>query len=485
MFGVIDDLKKAIGKYTKGASRLSPMAATDELVSLQNRARAAKLQELYESLRQGLEDEGTWKKAAQDQKAINAAWTTQIDASDRFHRALTTEIGRDPQNPWSTVRGVDPAKADAYVRNLMNPAQDLTHKAVTDYVSSTRRLADVMAEAYDLPADKRAAVARLGQAADRFQDTIDKTSKTLSLVNQFEELRARTQGHATHFAAAAGMAAHGIEGGLAGLAIGKIAHLFTRPADTVMQLAQVERMARESDGRIARAIRALSSGRFAAPARTSTEAFARKSAQVSALAADAPRLLKRVAANTAPLRGSAPRLADALTGVSLAGLALLRDKMPVRAPADPLDPKRRAPPPSYAEQARWLRYYDAVTDPLGVVDDLRSGRMSIEGVEVLKTVYPALFARTRDAVAGAMADGKLGKLTSQQRVGLGVLLDLPLPELAPSSIAFRQSLYATPQIESPSDAGASPKGRRAGKVDLTKNVIASSRVDRVEMGGDS
>jgi hypothetical protein len=483
MFGVVDDLKKAVGKYTKGASRLSPGAATDELIALQNKARAARLQEVYENVRRGLEDEDTWGKAATDQRAINAAWTTQIDASNRFHNALTTEVGRDPANPWNTVRGVDPAKADAYVRGLLDPSKDLTHKAVTDYVASTRQLADVMSEAYDLPAAKVAQVERLRAAADGFQKTLDDTSKSLALVNQFEEIRERTSGHGNGFGAIAGLMSHGIAGGLAGMALGNLKSIFTRPADAILQLAQVERMVRQSDSRIATAIRGFARGSARAASGSELEAYGRRAAQVRALVAEPNRLAERVGSNTGTLRARAPKLADAMMGSSLAGLALLRDKLPADPWVDPLDPKAPAPRPSATQRAKWLRYYDAVRDPIGVVEDLRGGRLSPEGVEVLKNVYPALYERTRTLAAQEMANGRMRDMTRQRRIGLGLMLDLPLPELSPAYIAARQAAYGPPpQPDAPPDA----VGRRTAKIDLGAAAKPSLAADRVEHGiGDS
>ena len=150
-YAIVDDLKRGIGKYTKGATALNPRAATDELVALQGKARAAKFQSLYDELKNGLEDQTTWKDAGQAQKDINAAWTKQIDASSRFHKALTTDYARDPENPWLTKRIVDPEKVQGYINGLNDPSKDLTHQAVSDYVQSTRELAQSMAKQWELP----------------------------------------------------------------------------------------------------------------------------------------------------------------------------------------------------------------------------------------------------------------------------------------------------------------------------------------------
>lgn len=475
-YGLLDDLKKGIGKYTKGASRLNPAAATDELVSLQNKARADRLQDLYETIRGGLEDEETWGQAARNQRAVNEAWTKQIDASDRFHRALTTEIGRDELNPWLSKRGVDPAKADTYVRNLTNPSQDLTHKAVTDYVQSTRDLVNAMREQWELPPDKLAKVERLGQAADAFQSTLDRATKSLTLANQFERIREASTGHASTFLAGAGFLSHGVAGGLGGLAVGKVAGIFTRPAEAIMQLARIEGMARRSQGRVASAVRGFLRGAERTPRAVSLDSYTRKAARVQELVQQPEAVTSRVAGNLGKLGVHSPALGMTMAAMTASGLKLLHDKLPPQPPTDPLDPKAKAPTPPPAQRESWLRYHDAVVNPIGVVEDLQAGRLSLEGVEVLKSVYPPLYAHVQETVFDELSKGKGSDLDKQQRVGLALLLDLPTPDLSPQYIAERQSTYAQVAQAAQSQAQQPKKHRPIN--------IASPRspVDRVESG---
>ena len=483
-FGLIDDLKKAIGKYTKGATQIVQKGgATDELLSLQNKARAAKYTELYNTLRNGLEDDGVWGQAAKDQQKINAAWSTQLEASDRFHAALTTDIGRDPENPFYKVRGVDPAKADRYVNGLMNPAQDLTHKAVTDYVETTRTLADTMAATYDLPEDKIARVADFKAAADSFHSTLDKTTKTLSLVNQFEQLRGLTSGPSLGFATAAGAVIHGVSGGLAGMALGKVAKLFTRPGDAILQLARIEQMARASDSRVARALRGFVGGKAVAGEALDLSSYARKVAQVSRLSQQGDLLAQRIGNNTGALRSRAPKLSDAIVSTSLAGLAFLRDKLPPMPAGDPLNPTAKAPLPSQSAQLRWLGYEKAVRDPDSVVEDLQRGRLSPDGIEALQSVYPNKFNQIRGKVGDMMAGGKMKDLGIQKRMGLSLLLDLPTPELDPAYITARQAAYAQPEA-APSAAPGAGKGKGGKKLNMTKQATTLN-ADRVEAGGSA
>lgn len=254
-----------------------------------------------------------------------------------------------------------------------------------------------------------------------------------------------------------------------------------------MKLARVEQMMRESDSRIIRGLRGFARGNGGKVTRTPVEAFGRKAAQVQTLTNNPQLLQERIASNIGPLHATAPKLATSLTQTSLAGLGLLRDKMPATLPPDPLDPMRKPPPASATQRTAWLRYYDAVNDPHSVIDDLRAGRVNLEGVEVLKNVYPPLYDRARSLTMQEMASGKMKDLTSQQRVVLGISLDLPLPELAPAYVAARQATYAQADQAAQAQAQAQEKtggGGKAKSVHLMKSATPpQTAADRVESGG--
>jgi hypothetical protein len=483
-FALVDDMKKAIGKYAKGASRLSPAMATDELVSSQNRARAVQLQQIYETLRTGLEDESVWKKAATDQQALNAAWTEQIEASQRFHKALTTEVGRDPGNPFGPeLRGVDPAKADAYVRNLMSPAQDLTHKAVRDYVSSTAKLADTIDGIYELPASKAAQVAQVKRSAAAFGETLDRTEQQLALTNQFEAMRARTDGAGTAMSTItglAGLALGHVPGAIAGSALGKgVANVLTRPAETILQLANIAKMVRESNGRIVRSLRQFGRGAARSARTLDVASYERRTDRIRSTMASPDTLAERIGTNLGGLRTTAPKLTDAMTGVALTGLRFLNDKLPPEPPGDPFEPHRKMPPPPPGQKEKWLRYYDAVKDPLSVLDDLRDGRVNPEGIEAMKTVYPSMFGNIRQHAFDLISSGKLADLSKQQRIGLAMTLDIAIPELSPAYIAARQLAYQTP----PGDGGGAPAPKVRTKAINLEKMAPQLVTDRIESGG--
>jgi hypothetical protein len=488
MYSAVDDLKKEVGTYTARVSRAATSRGQDAFLDMQNSASASKLQDLHDTLRTGLEDEATWGPMGTAQREVNQIYTNQIDASKRFNRALTTDIGRDPEDPWGRMTGVDPAKVDGYVRNLTNPSQDLTHQAVNDYVDHTEALTQKMLEHFDLAPAERAAVQKVADAAATMRDTLTDTSKRLSTVNQYQKLLENTGGHAVGFGYLAGHMLGGHLGGLQGMALGKVASIFTRPAETIHQLAVVEKMVRESDSRIARALRGFAGGVARTAKPLELDSYGRKAAQAERIAANPAALNDQLVTRTAQLRASAPKLADAVVASGLASAQYLRSKLPPRLPADPFDPKEKPLQPSDRQKEAFLRTYKAVEDPLSVVDDLRDGRLTLEGVDALKTLHPDLYGRVQENALDMMASGKLSDLSTQQRTGYGLLLGLPVPTLDPSYVTQRQQAWSAPfggvgpaTIEQNSPPQAKPS-KRSKPVDLTKSVVTLP-AERLEAGG--
>jgi hypothetical protein len=477
MYGLTDDLKKAIGKPTSKAARLIPGAQADELMAMQVSERQQAWKDMYSTLQVGLEDEGTWKEMGATQKRVNRAYSALIDARQRFNSSLVTDIGRDPSDPWSRAQGIDPAKVGGYVRGLINPEKDLTHKAVREYLAGSQELSQAFKESFDLPPDKVRAVDQIASSAKAFSDSLATAEKSLVLTNQFEELRRVASGNSMTAAATIGGLAHGIGGGVVGLALGKVAKAFSHPADSIMQLARIEQMARNSDSRIVRALRGLS-GEAKRSAGVDASTYARKSGQVAKLAANPQLVTDRITTNLGEMKRTAPKLADSLTMTGVAGLAFLRSKLPPVPAGDMLNPNAKPTSPPRAQQEAWLRYYEAVKDPLSVVEDLKNRRLSVEGIETLKTVYPNLYARVQAKTMDEMASGRMRDLDSQQRMGLGILLDLPLPELQPGYIQARQAAYQALGMPKPGGgAGGAPKR----KIDITKTRPTTS-TERVEGG---
>lgn len=107
--------------------------------------------------------------------------------------------------------------------------------------------------------------------------------------------------------------------------------------------------------------------------------------------------------------------------------AYLRARAPLRVRDGATGP--RPAEPADADLLAYRRTYAAVSDPLTVYRDLRAHTITRGQVDALRTVYPAIYAESRAAVAAALADyaarAPRSELAGRKSQALGILLGAP------------------------------------------------------------
>lgn len=106
-----------------------------------------------------------------------------------------------------------------------------------------------------------------------------------------------------------------------------------------------------------------------------------------------------------------------------------------------LDPAQ--PPP--AEMAKFLRTFDAVSDPTTVLKSLEKGDITPEQVDALRVVYPEMYAQVQRTITAAVAEQGDKKLPYGKVLALSQLFNTPLdPSLQPAFVAAQQAAIAAP-----------------------------------------
>lgn len=137
-----------------------------------------------------------------------------------------------------------------------------------------------------------------------------------------------------------------------------------------------------------------------------------------------------------------PATATAVVTTTLRGLDFLASKLPPSRQDQyslqpQLQPKTRA---SDAEISRFMRYAQAVDDPLIVLREAKSGMLTRDHVEAVQAVYPNLYDEIRGSVMRQLVNSK-SQLPYARRIQLGILLDLPTDKTL--SPAFKKAIQAT------------------------------------------
>jgi hypothetical protein len=180
---------------------------------------------------------------------------------------------------------------------------------------------------------------------------------------------------------------------------------------------------------------------------------------VAKIQADPERFAEHVARTVEPMAGTAPNVAGALNQRLTSAAAFMASRIPVKPDKDPFDP-HPAPRLSDAQAATVVRYHSYIERPMRFFEELEHGKITHEGVEVIRHQMPGVFAelqqRTIEGLAELAAQGK--KPPFAQRERLGMLLKVPAtPSQRPQHMKMLQSnVLASEQASTPKPTHGAP-----------------------------
>lgn len=490
LFADLDHIKQRIGKWA-GPGR--------HIVSA-DQATHGVMRKHYESLRQILESDGLWGSAGKAQREINEAWTKYLDTKELFEQSFARAGLKDATDDFWTRKMVsDPAKIEGFLKNIGLAKQDLVAETLQQHIKNSNDLSSVIAKNYSVPSDKAHLIKEVSEASKTLSDTLKRTEETVGLINQLKALEAADNSFGSGMGAILG-GAIGSAVGLPGALIGGVASIGMNPGRSVRQLAAIEHMvgsvSQKVEGGIGGFIskakeRASAEAKRIAPkvkeaAKKAGEATVegakgtgrwsyRGAVFASSKASEARRNEYERQANSvrravsdpeafgravyARIGGDDvhPQIAASTIQAANRATSFLATKLPPTSPSkNPLQPRLEAPRVSDAEMSKFLRYAQAVEKPLSVIEDLRDGKVSREGVEALKAVYPKMYQEIQLGIAARV--GELNeKLVYSDRIQLGILFDVATDaSLDPSFVMNMQSNFSQEEVNG---MAALPPGR--------------------------
>lgn len=444
---------------------------------------AAGLREANDGIRRSLEDGAVWGDAAgAAQREINEAFSRELTTRNAFRRRLLSAgdslEGRSEVNPFEAELRADSARVAGFLRQAGTAANATAETTFRETVESTARLLETMERHLNLTPAERAMVAEARRASGNALDTLGRVRGRAEAMNQWQALT----GGGTD---ALGRA---VVGAVAGASFGGplgaiLAGAATNPSGVVRSLATLERWSRGATDEIAAGVRDFIRGGLDRGARV-TRTAARNARSAAVLGgvrayearvrrldeerADVAGTVERISGRVSGM-DAAPRTRDALIAATTRGHSYLASVRPrARALPGQIVPTLDRPP-SPDEIDRFLRAARVVDEPLSVLRDLNSGRLTRDGVDALRNVYPQLYQRI---VAEVMQQiGERGReLAYERRIALGMLLGVPTdPSLTPEHMAALQGVLSapsalpqpTPPARAPRLSSATPSGTEA------------------------
>jgi hypothetical protein len=195
------------------------------------------------------------------------------------------------------------------------------------------------------------------------------------------------------------------------------------------------------------------------------------------LGANTPAMLERVARVFTGINESAPKVATALAGKAVGSLTWLAARAPKSStPIGTLMPQIHKPSYSDAQLSKFERSYRAFNEPTSVLEDMKNGEITREGVEYLNDNAPKLMAEIRQKMLEKLATAT-EPMPYEKRIQLSVLFGIDAdPTL---SQAFIRTMQASASAQSPHAQGTgagSGSGRKGRPTDHTTQMTESERI---------
>lgn len=167
------------------------------------------------------------------------------------------------------------------------------------------------------------------------------------------------------------------------------------------------------------------------------------SSLLESIAIDPGRAYDRYEAAFKSFQDAAPQMTQTMVDKQLEAAMYLHSKMPKNpSQGQTLNEAIDDWHPSDQDIATFERYVKAAQDPLSVLDDMKAGTLTREGVETLKVLYPRLYGSIQTQTIEHLATLQV-KLPYYQRINLSVLLGLPVDQsMTPSFVTQMQGYYA-------------------------------------------
>lgn len=452
--------------------------------------------QLRSALRDNLENEEIWGAAAARQSGFNEAASRLATAEQRlfgkgskvgeFGKIVVGRGGR----PTAIVSS---KKINTFLSQTAAARSETAEEALREYLDA--------AKAFSAQVEHSAGSAGADYSTEGVRSLVDKATKIADEAAKKLELESKVRQAARlddigmnmfpgTAAAAVGAVMHSIPGAAAvGLGAKAVGGAVTdalaaraNPIAAAKTLSRIEGFALGTAKRMAKAIdgmtklaesageKAANRGALGAVLKVAPHnddavtRFERAKAQVRDIQASGVGRLTAYHAGTAGLEDHAPVTQRAVVDLQMRIGAFLQSKLPVDPFASStINPKSSTWHPSDAEMARYQRYHSAATNPLGAIQSAVEGRVSAEGIEAVKTLYPGLYDDFRNQLFQRVAmKGK--EIPRQSAIALSLMFDVPLtPMMRPE---VRAALRAIPQPEKPQEKPRMPPAKPAAASSL-------------------
>lgn len=250
-------------------------------------------------------------------------------------------------------------------------------------------------------------------------------------------------------------------------------------ADQAAKLKSIEGMLEKIGSRIKTAAKEISNPAKAAAAAgvidISNKTYDDHIKRIKQLSGDPTAMLDHASSSTQALYGSAPNISQGIQTAMMNAVQFLDSKIPKKPDQFYLS---RPWEPSQAQKLQFARYFEAVNDPVSVLDQVKSGTLTNDAMEALSAVHPDLLNEFRSQVLEHLKPEKAKDLPYSTKLAISKLIGQPLDENM--TLAMVQANQLALNGPSLSNQSAPQDGRKVNQAGMQKMKLASRTATTIQ-----
>lgn len=207
------------------------------------------------------------------------------------------------------------------------------------------------------------------------------------------------------------------------------------------------------------------------PTNMSTQEYNKTTQRISELANNPDTLGNHLTDQTNNMYEAAPNVSQGIHSSTIAALQFLNSKIP-RPPNQLIGSDEWEP--NNDQKQLFNEYYNAVNDPISLLNNIKDGSLSHPALEAVQAVYPHLLQEMRQNLISNTTPDKLRTLNYSAKMAMAKFLGQPLDEnMTPASIMSNQMAIQGPKANiQPGGQGKSTVGGMK-ELDLAKRTATN------------
>lgn len=458
-FRGLNEIKQRVYEETLKGRRLKP----DMDIDKKNTIMAFRA--YYDDILKGLEDANVWGEAAARQQAYNRSVAELLSSIERDSDFAASFITKGPKGKPI----IKETKVKTFLRMINDDRSTRGRYGMAEFLKA--------AENYIPQAEatiKNVPSSQIDVSA--IKDYIKKSAMTATEAKDYVSTFAGGMGFVTDMMQQAAT-------GNIGVAAASFLKGITDPTTAVDALSAVEKKASSVTKVINNAVKAIFEKTRPAvkgagilieeEPKKRTEKYKKAIEDLNKLTDNPEELLDKLEKATENSFEVAPKITQAIQMTVIRAVGFLTEKKPKPIHQSPMDQEYE---PSQAQMIKYLRYDEAIENPLVILSQLERNNVLPETTETLQMVYPRLYADIQASIMGEIADKMAAKsfsLPYQKRIVLSNFLGINLDStMLPEIIARNQVALNKLAKEDEQEEQAQSQAVKTSQTGLSKVSLA-------------